>query len=61
MLHKLLVRCFFFLFVPFSSNLAILYYSDYRPRIINIDKVLPSQAYAVSNASGVWALALYAI
>ena len=47
-----------FLF-PFSSNLAISYYSDHPPRIIDNETVSHSQCRAVSD--GMWALAPSAI
>ena len=62
MFHKLLVRCSSFLFLPslfFSSDLAISYHSDHRPRIIGNEKVPHSQSHAVTN--GMWALAPSAI
>ena len=59
MFLKLLVCCFSFLFFPFSSNLAISYYSDHRPRIIENERVLHSQSHAITN--GMWALAPSAI
>ena len=59
MLHKLLVRwlSFFFTLTSFSSNLAILYCSDHRPRIIGSER--DSQSHTVSD--GMWALAPAAI
>ena len=42
----------------FSFNLAILHYSDHRPKIIGNERVIHSQSHAVSSG-GMWTLALH--
>ena len=49
-----LIFLFFSPLLLFSSNLAISYYSDHRPRIIDNERVLHSQPHTVS--SGMWHL-----